>query len=314
MVRLTLQSNNQTGLDAKLNFANVGSLTQPLQQSSTVSVLRFNIPNTSMPIMIWDSDTTYSFTLSYLGFSFTQFITYIDTGGRHSSFNDGGMNIYDIHNLVLMFNTALQAAVTGLNALVALPSIEAPRVIYDGITNFYSIIVPRAAYDSSLANPIVINMNNLTSYFFLSMNIGYNYTTGLYYVIFVNQFENIYDTNYLRATQTSISLGNYASLRTLLITTSMPIESEILSSDNQNSNETTLNVLQSFDIIYDNGLKDILTSNQFVTPSDPYRRVKLNGINLYEIRCNVWVVTNRGLVMPFVIPGLSFATIVLEFN
>lgn len=319
MVRVTLQHFNSTNKDTKLDFSNAGTLTQPIREAKTISILRFNIPNSAMPIMLWsnpisnppiDGDNLYSFTLSYMGISFTQYVKYINLNTIDPIYWKGCKLIYEMSHLVSMINKALKDAVDGLNALISLPSLVYPRVIFEN--NYFSFIVLSSAYDSSLTNPIKIYMNDPLRYMFQSLPVTWD-PTLLYGLIFDVTPESTYLTNYIKITQNSMSLGNFLSMRTLLITTSMPIVSEIYSSSNANSNQTGINILQSFDMNYNNGITDILTNNEFYSPSEPFRRVDINCKNLYDIRCQVSIITNTGNILPFALPSLGYATITLEF-
>lgn len=321
MVRVTLQYVNSSADDQKMDFSSMGTLTQPINDSTTVSVLRFNIPNNSIPLMIWgrqsppvDYDFRYAFTLSYGGFSFQQYVKYIDLGAINQNiFYPRNKLVYSMTQLVQMLNQALTDAVTGLKALVPLPTNTVPYIYYDPNTYFFNVVVPIAGYDSAMVNPILIKLNRPLWYMLQTIPAIYNSSTGLFTWTFLNSYENQYNTSYLRVSQTSISMSSFLSMRSLLITTSMPVESEVITTNSGTSNQSGINILQSFDYQYNSGIKDVLTPNEFTTISEPFRRVKLNGKNLYDIRCQVFVVTKEGDVYPFVIQGYGYATIVLEF-
>lgn len=319
MVRLTLQGKNTTGVTAPLDFASTGTLTIPIRDKKTVSVLRFNIPNAGMPLMIWPGDNIYAFTMSYGGFSFTSYVTYINIGGQEPFFTANDQLIWDINNLILMFNQALRNAIVGLDALISLPSpgvLVPPVIKYDEVNNFFTLTVTTQGgiYDYTNPNRIKIYMNEPLFYFFQSIPSGYDTLVQLYYFICDSRYA-VVDATISRMTinQTAISLQYWASFVSIVITTSMPIESEILTSFNVNSNQTGLNILATYDIHYENGLKDILTNNQFNSVSEPFRRVGITGQNLYDIKCKVYMLTNNGDLVPFFIPPFGIASITLEF-
>jgi hypothetical protein len=320
MVRVYLQSLNPTPNRTDLDFMTMGTLTKPISEASTVSILSFNIPQRGMPLIIWsnygsnppiEGDTSYYFRLSYNGVIAARYIKYIDIHAPGSKqVPENCKSIYDISTLLLMFNTTLTQLVIDLNALIALPSLEAPRVIFEN--GLFSIIAPKLYYDSSLTTPIYLSAIGYLYGYFQSIPENWNPIIG-YHFVFLNNPENTYLTNYLKITQVSSSVGYFSAIQSILITTSMPVESEIITSNTQNSSQSGLNVLQSFTINYDRGIVDFLENIQFVIKSEPFRRVKINCKTLYDIRCRVYAVDSHGFIYPFVNPANGYASITLEF-
>lgn len=310
MVRIKITSYNDTEQEIPLDFSREGNLVQPIEATS-VSVIKFSIPNADNPILEF-IENRYSFTLSYNGTDFTQYVEWEDRGTEVS----GIKQVFDIDHLCSMFNTALSDAVTGLNALSALPSLVAPRVLYNVDYSRYEMIVLASAYESTLATPIKIYINKSLFYIFQSLPVIHypnNAIDKVRMFYFKQSTENTYATDYIKTLQERITLTNYANVRTILLNTSMPVEGMIICSSNGSAGQSSMNIIQTYTLPYANGVIDSSENLDFSSPADGYRTCKVTGHHLYSVKCNVYYETNAGAIRNFYLPPHSSASIELEF-
>lgn len=305
MVRINLTDYNEESVDRPLNFKNIGNLTSPIN-GDYVSVIRFSIPASGIPLYHFETDFTNTFTLTYQSQSYTQAMLLEDRGS--------GNWIYEVNHLVSMMNTTLLNAWTGLNNLITLPTTIPPQVVYDKLNSVFSIIVP-FAYDTTGLSPIYIDMNRTMWRFLVGLpNIRNSLTNSYRLMISQGQLgENIYLTTYIKMTQEAPTTSNWFNVRFVYITTSLPIESEIFTSTSINTAQMNANILASYVIPVENGTLDNFTSLNFISPHDRFRPCKITGKDLYNIKCDIYYQDVRGNQQSFYIGAKSIANIELEF-
>jgi hypothetical protein len=310
MVRAKLSAYNETDNEIPLNFSNMGDLVQPLN-ASTVSVIKFTIPNSGNPLLEFTANR-YSFTLTYDGASYTQVVAWEDRGTELN----GIKRVFEVDHICSMLNTALSAAVTGLNALKTLPSVTVPRIIYNVDTSRYEFVVLASAYESTLAKPIKIYSNRPLFYILQSLPVishQSNPVATQFEYYFKQIPENTYSSTYIKTVQESITMSNYANVRTIILTTSMPVEGMVICSSSASAGQSSLNVIQSYTVPYTNGVIDECENLDFSSPENGYRTCRITGNNLYSIKCDVYYETNEGILRQFYLPPHTTASIELEF-
>lgn len=318
MVRVRLTAYNPSSLETPLNFSTIGNLTQPIN-GKYVSVLSYSIPSTWIPIMVLPTDY-YHFSLSYNSWSWTEALKPVS--------GPSAITVYEIHQLLEIMNGALIKCYDGLDTEVYtqtglhLPAgSEAPRVIYDVITSLYSIVVNPTYYGNEETNKISMYLDTAMFAIMASMPIrsvnnifqGYPFR---WRVSVSATPENQYLTNYIKIQQESASIYQYAYARYLLITTQMPVEGEIQCSNlSQSSGSSSMNVIQSYTFPYNAGTSDIFTNSDFTAPSEPYRRCRITGKDIYNINCGVYYQpVNGSQPLPVYIGPYQSASILLEFR
>lgn len=310
MVRAKLSAYNETENEIPLNFRNMGDLVQPLD-ASTVSVIKFSIPNSGNPLLEFIANR-YSFTLTYDGATYTQAVVWEDRGTELY----GVKRVFEVDHICSMLNTALSSAVTGLNALKTLPSLTAPRVIYNVDTSRYEFIVLASAYESTVAKPVKIYSNRPLFYILQSLPVishSSNPAETQFEYYFKQIAENTYASSYVKTVQESITMSNYANVRTILLTTSMPVEGMIICSSSASAGQSSLNVIQTYTVPYTNGVIDECENLDFSSPENGYRTCRITGKNLYSIKCDVYYETSEGDIRQFYLPPHTSASIELEF-
>lgn len=307
MVRVNLTVNNPSDAVVKLNFQNAGNLVQPIN-ATHMNVVKFSIPSSEIPLMVWTTNWTYTITLAYGATIFTSPVLFEYRG------ND--TNIFEIDHLISMINTTFTTCVTGLNLLLGgtLPTTIAPYVLWNTATSLFSLVAP-TQYRDTAVTPIRVWLNNPMFGILQTIPITGPYVDPVqtYRVIFTPSFENTYRTTYIKLDQTSISLGNFATPRSILVSTSMPVQSEIFTSDDITSNQSYLNVIQNYTIDWSKGLLPLIANFDFSTVIDHYRPSKMTGGGIYNVKVDVSYLTNTGDILPFYLPSHSNAFILLDF-
>jgi len=310
MVRVDLFAYNTKTDPTILDFHQTGDLVQPLS-GTKMYIRQFSIPNSDTPLVRWNS-TDYTMSLKYKTFQVTRNVIILPRG---TSISGTSVDIYWIQHISSSISDTLKLLMLDLDIASGhtLPTTTPPYCFYKD--NLYSIVAPISGFDSALTDPIMIYMNSLMFKVLQSMDLYGQYNNPPDFqvkVMFENTFENTYNTTFLKNTQTAYSLSNYAWLRAIVVTTVMPIESEIICSTNNSSGQSAMQTVALYTVNYDNGSIDTLTNNDFVVPVDQYRVCNLNGKNIYSIKCKFSYITQTGEIMPFTIPAKSVAIMTVE--
>lgn len=203
---LSVLNNDTTGTNAPVSLVfnetrNFPYLSKPNQYFC--SLVRFSLETPSLPVFIPQvqlnqtnvNQTIYSITLKYQTFEFQQYIQWIPQDISQpipnvpldiQDFTSEYYYCYNQQHWIELINNAFQSAVTGLNALIALPSTISPFLKYNtgGICDIYA---DASAYDKTLVNPIEIYFNSSLYTLFSSFDATYygyrNITNGKNYRI-----------------------------------------------------------------------------------------------------------------------------------
>lgn len=289
MVRVKLTQVNRTEVEQRLDFSQFGDLVQPITDVKTVTVLKYTIPNSTTPIMSFKS-STYLFTLTYKGYIHSEYVVYASRGTDTYV----SQPVREMDHLVTMFNDCISSVLTGLNGYVvaggdSLPTLEAPRFIFNVDTSRFELIAPLIGYESSLTNPIKLYCNPATYHILATFPSIYypNNTYAESHLFLFNEIpENVYQVNYIKTYQESVTFSSLVLVRNILITTSMPVETMIICSDSLSANQSSLNVLQSYTVPYTQGMLDNQESFDYNAPQNGYRKCKVFCNNLYSVKVN----------------------------
>ena len=323
MVRVNLIQTNNGSVSAPLDFTSVGNLTIPLSRVSTVSVVKYSLPNSETPLMEWD-DQLYQFALRCEDFFVVQNVPMFDTSLSN--------NIMTMTTVCEAFNRAFQSAVLNLNALIPLPTQVPPWLEWNTQRSLFNIQAPSAyrqpgatkpgsTCPSALGEPIEIWLNYPLSKMFQSFNISAeDRLSGLKDAGMVVKISFLCDhwndaTSQFNMIQESQSLCNFIGPRFIYISTSsMPCGQEIFVSPNASSGQSYQQIIASFTIPYDQGLTDQLTNLDFTTVTNGYRPTPVMGLDLRDVRANVYYTLNNGQSRKFMLPPGQTATIILDFQ
>jgi hypothetical protein len=178
---LNVTNNNTTNLSATtpaLQFNEIRSSTF-LQNPSDyyLSIVRFQVDTTSLPLFVPQVDITqanpnqliYRITLSYgvnsvsvpIIFSPQDLTLSAPTAPfTADAYRNPYYYVYNIQSFIFdSLNVAFQTAVTQLNAIVPLPSTNAPFIEFDPFTNYCILNADTLGYNETLATPIKIFFN-----------------------------------------------------------------------------------------------------------------------------------------------------------
>jgi hypothetical protein len=335
---LSVLNNDVTGTNAPVSLVfnetrNFPYLTKPNQYFC--SLVRFSLETPSLPVFIPQvqlnqtnvNNTIYSITLKYQTFEFQQFIQWVPQDVSQpipnapldvQDFTSEYYFCYNQQYWIELINNAFQSAVTGLNALVPLPTTIAPFIKYNtgGICELYA---DSTAYDKSLATPIEIYFNaslyTLFSSFsaiyqgYKSITNGKNYLMDIYADpgnINVVALTSPSSYNAIKMTQEHNTETLWSPISALVFTTSLlPVSpsltgvpkvwnsySNLLSSGNNSNVTSILTDLEVQDGQY--------RPNVLYIPEPEYRLFDLNSdVPLSGIEISCFWRTTFGALIPF---------------
>jgi len=304
--RVTMTQVNNTLENKIINFEGCGQLSNPLN-ATNIMVRRFSVPNAAIEIMKFPANT-YQLTLAYGAYSVSQYVVLSDWGQ--------GNYLYTINQLVSMINDAFDDAITALKVLDnTLPTTTPPYLSYDNTNSVFSLISLTAFYATTVTKPIYVYFNPALATMLNSLPMKVfpsNPTATRNQMVIVATVENIYQTSYTKLTQEQVSTALFATPRLILISTNMPVQTEVFSVSGASA-PSNINVLQSYVLAYENGIKDLSTNNDFNIQSEPLRVSRINAVNLRDISCALYVQDVLGTVSPIYLPPGQSATISFEF-
>lgn len=126
-----------------------------------MSIVRFSVPTSNIPLLIWPGDDVYTITIEWQGTSITQFLQW---GGQ--GFDLYGPAIYSYQEICDIVNTAMNGIYTsfGITFPGPLPapdwnlfSLQAPRMIFNPETRRFSLQFPYETpdYNNPSVGPVV---------------------------------------------------------------------------------------------------------------------------------------------------------------
>jgi hypothetical protein len=318
------------------------------------SITRFSIDTgaDAIPVFIPSIDTTqtlvnktvYEITLSYKTSNFTQAIIYVPTDTTQPTPRSplGGVDytttyyyIYSYQKWVKMINTALAAAVTGLNAASiadgngALPSLNVPFVEIDPINLTMLINADQAVYAETLAFPVQIYFNtaffNIMTFFQytrygVSALFGKNYLLNVY---LNNNTTTIGGIVYLQMYQEGSCMSLLNPVQSIVITSNAPNYSEIIgipSIFNSTTNfQNPFNAPNTSPIFTDFQVPitalDSYRPSIFYNPTGEYRLCDMQSTSpIYNIQLFVYWMDKFGNYHPILLPGGCSANIKIMFR
>lgn len=280
-----------------------------------VSIDRFRIPTTDVPIMIFDATPNhYIVELSYNGvYSGGHSVIYVPTNTLDPSHSQY-YYIYQYDHMIDMINTALSNAFTTLATLVggSFPADAVPpHFQIDHSTKILSFEAQQAYYDESLT------VNKIETY---SNRNLYHYTSGTY--IFYDRSspltrsvryiaKNLGNNLYNRVTPASnpdyymmeSNIGPYSLIRwndavgLVLISSSLSSNSEYLPLGDYNKLINSRKILANFDFIYTQ-TETTPCNAQYILQS-PYKKIDLlSNTPINSIDITIYWVDRQNVMRP----------------
>ena len=309
---LAIQNNDNIGsAPVPLVFEEIRSnpyLTSP--EDYLMSVVRFSVDTPTLPVFIPQillgqanvNKTIYSVTLSYLGFEFQSYLLYSPSLLNESTpvapliqqDTTAYYHAYSYTKIITMVNAMFTAAVAGLNALVALPSVVVPFMEFDPYTYQCLLNADSTVYNASLANPIKIFFNTPMFNLFSSFNstyLGYsNITNGKNYQLTTTLNNNVITigaSTYLQFYQEYPTIPLWSPIQSIVFVSSLIPMSPALTSVpkiivsgqllNSANNANLSSIITDIEVPLDKGFEYKPSINY--TPQGEYRMVALNGNN-----------------------------------
>lgn len=320
-------------------------------ENYTMSIIRFTVPSTFIPIQIFPIQTgqlninlsTYSVSASYLGVTYQQYLIWTPQSSITPPTPQPVTRQFQNHNYVYysmwsynhfcdIINTALKALnLTLLGVGAPVSANNPPFMAYDGITQFFSLYV-NINYLSS--GPISLFMNaSLFSNFDESFNVVFNPFGSpngadvkfILQDLLINQvaLPTVGPTiTYYKFTQEFNTIGQMQSFTSLVMTsTSLPIRSEWITTQSIRGDVSTNDPLQqgSLPIIADFEV-DLTVGNDirsyiYYVPTSEYRRITMTGKTpISTIDINIFWKDNYDFLYPIMIPAHDIITIKIIFE
>lgn len=311
-----------------------------------IAVVRFKIPSVAVPLLIFEDDA-YTVSLS-LGNLNTDVLSNNLTYEATNTFNSYPANRYIFYykqflniintSLLLIWTTAL--GTPAYNAILTpygFTAIDVPRFILDEQTNYIYLelpannaINPPSPFFPVEPNGINLLMNSKLFYFFSGFPAffygqnGANNNPILNYSLSLNpsqlnsvtlpDFNPAYEPTRLvnRIRQDYSSLFLWQTLTRLVITTTMPIEQELISVRDRNGQNLTQTLLTDFEIPPSDGkLRDYI----FFFPQGDirYQNFSSNGV-LSKMNLRIYFQTKDLQIFPLIIPPSFEVSIKLQFK
>lgn len=154
------------------------------------SLVRFSLENVTTPVFIPQvqlnqgnpDNTIYSITLTYQGNEIQRFIQWTPQDLSQplpappldvQDFTSEYYFCYNQQHWIDLINDCFAQLVTQLNAVIPLPTLNAPFINYNQDTKICDLYVDQAGYDNTLANPIEIYFNTPLFTLFSSFDSTY---------------------------------------------------------------------------------------------------------------------------------------------
>lgn len=198
-----------------------------------ISIIRFNIPSSSIPIFIFE-DNKYYVTLTYNNINYTQVLIYSNNSPAY-----GLKSIYHYQDFINIINAALTSAYNTMKTSYPLaPATIAPYITFDAITQLCTIWV-----EKTYENNIGLFFNSSLYTFFDNFNVkyyGFNNINKKDFQIIISDNKNNSSGSLYFFIQEYPSLFYWNDLRTIIFLTNLPIVFESnpadINIDQQNSN------------------------------------------------------------------------------
>lgn len=301
-----------------------------------LSVVRFTVPTSYLPIFVWrdigtnDPDNNYySVTISRAGVNYRVFLTYVPQNFPANNTNQQYLFVYSYQQFIDTINVALNQAFLLAGGTGTSP----PYLLYNANTGLISLVA-QYAYANS-AGQYQIYMNNPLYLFFdnfKSSRLGVNQIAGKDNLIFVqnngnNDFmshppfsalSNVFDSYIMTQEYNSLFLWN--SVRSLVfITNTVPVCDEALNVKNSESlttGSTYRKIMTDFELNIQSGISNnTLRSYVQYAVSGEYRLIDLqSNTPLYTFDIQIFFQTADLKLYPLYISNNQSISIKVMFR
>jgi hypothetical protein len=300
---------NTTGQPAPVNFyENRAAPFLEVPGDWKLAVVRFFVNTDLIPLFTF-VDNAYSVTLGYGADSYRSYLTFparTPTAGDRS--------IRTFNQFVIAVNTALQASFLALKtAHPAIASTLPPKVVFDVDAGLFRFDIPltyTADVVSVWMNPELENILSQYDVYIASTDpalaSGRNYQILQY-----DEGLGTSPTGYNRMNQSTVSLDDWYSARSLLFQSTLPVKPTMITGQN-NANQALLTDFD-FPIAAIGGNGDPFGVTQF-SVNGQYRYIDLMGTApLRTIDLNILWQDKAGTIVPLLIPPGAICTVKILF-
>ena len=312
---------NDISLATQIRNNSIPILENP--QEYKLSISRLSIPLSDIPIFLAEPITNgsnqliYTVSLEYNGDIQTVSLTYISTSIGILPSSPRYYYVYTYTLMVEMANIALAQAFNNLSA----PPVgsEPPYFTFDPITQLFSLNAQSSFYDETLTQPIKVygNSSFLDKFDGILGNFNFNNTNPdlLFQYRIFNKKNNIEGSNYFMK-QDYNTLSRWNSLRSIQITSNLPINNEFVDTDYDDiTGKATKseNILRDFSIFYNEFNSIARTTVDFQV--DEFNYIDLKGLEpIRDIQVNIYWLDKKGVRRPILIRYDEAAHIKLMFK
>lgn len=281
-----------------------------------VSLIRFSIPSSNIPIFLWNEN--FSVSITYNNIIFTTPLIFVPSRNSNVPPNIGKA-IYDFRDFLDIINVALETSFINftLNPIyLTIPIIdrptEPPIMVYDSSIQLISIYT-QPQYDITKPTPINIYFNTFLFIYFPSFqNFGNEFNPVLAHYINIkdngNNLENINGSQYIRTTQEYNDLFLWNDFQNIIFETdNIPVDTELLGTQKN----ITRKVLIDFEPISQINDHSVI---QFYPQSNLKLYDLISNIELRKIDIRIFWNTKSGETYPLILNKGDLLTIKILFR
>jgi hypothetical protein len=286
-----------------------------------VSIQSLSIPGFNIPIVnmrnylsgLNDNDTILILRLKYNNVIYSRNVQFfpLTTG-----FGLDRYYVYNYQQLLDVINTTLVDISTDVNTANPGLITNPPFFAYDPNSRLFNLYCDPLVFDQTLSTPVYISCNSMVYDFFVSfpaINYDNNYITFMVKKLPGNN-PITYDGNtYIKMSQENDSRYSWDSVKSILVTTNLPVKKEFISvNTSSSSNLTNLQILTNFNVDPTN---TEFFGNIVYTPTSEYRRVNLSGTNpINNVQISVFFQDKNNRISPVILSPRSSFTCKLLFE
>jgi hypothetical protein len=305
-----LSFRNDTGQPAPISFyENRASPYLEVPGDWKLAVVRFFVNTDLIPLFTFQ-DNTYSVTLGYGADSYRSYLAFPP---RTLSPSDRAIRTFN--QFVLSVNAALQASFTALKtAHPGVASTLPPKVVFDVDASLFRFDIPITYVADSISvwmNPALEGI--LSQYDVFTASTDPALASGRnYQVLQYDEGLGTSPSGYYRMNQSTVSLDDWYSARSLLFQSSLPVKPTMITGPN-NANQQLLTDFD-FPIASIGGSGDPFGFTQFAVTGQ-YRYIDLMGTApLRTIDLTISWQDKAGTITPLLIPPGAVATVKILFE
>lgn len=283
-----------------------------------LSIIRFVLNTQSLPVFIPQmqlnnrTQTTYSFTFEYNGQFYQQYMNY-QPQVLNSVDSDEYYYVLSYQWLIYLINNCINSGISGLNNLIALPSLTNPKMVMDLNTKICSLNIDNTHFGYNEMNKINIYMNFQMYALFVSLPscVVNKNQNGMDI-----QLNNLISADQTKLTQEYCTTGLWNPVSSIVFTTNMipivststpPIQEYKNGVSNSSATCNFLNIITDFvgnDLNFtQNGFMQYDSQNNRYIALKDKQEIKNLDVNVY------WINKLTGVMNPIYLGPSGFSSV-----